>query len=321
MSNLCSAFWKHVNIRPGNRVYPCCRFKNPLATYNNSLEDIIHSEEYKNIRSRNLKGEYIPECEKCYYEESIGHKSLRQEINKSYNTDSVQLEYLEIGFDNLCNLACDGCNSEFSTRWIVKEKEILGESLHPYMDVSDIDSIPSSLNHILFLGGEPLITKKHLRLLRLVKNPETVEITYNTNGSFIPDIEAETLFDQFKKVTFILSIDGYKDLNSQVRKYSDWNDVIEFINWANRKKFNLEFNTVLHINNMLGIEDLYNFINKQQYQKWYINMLTYPQNLDCKNANRDQIIDFLNKIKDLNLPNKDFIINHLQNDDTIVIAH
>jgi len=319
MSKLCSAFWKHVNIRPGNRIYPCCRFKKPLDIRCN-LNNILHSEEYKSLRDRNLKGEYIDECEKCYYEESIGHKSLRQEINESYDTASIQLEYLEIGFDNLCNLMCDGCNSEFSTRWIIKEKELLGKALHPFMSISKINNVPDTLKHILFLGGEPLITQKHLQLLQIVSDPSQVEITYNTNGSFIPDTNAESLFNSFKKVTFILSIDGYGDLNSKVRKYSEWSDILKFINWVYDKGFDLEFNTVLHINNMFGIKDLYSFINKHKFKKWYINMLTYPTHLDCSTVEQKKKIEFLEIISDLNLPNKDFIVNHINND-TIVKSH
>ena len=122
----CSAFWNHTNIRSGNRVYPCCRFKRSIDTFDGDVDNVLHSDAYKDLREQSAKGEFIKGCEKCFYEEKIGHKSLREEFNEKYTMDKVELKFLEIGFDNLCNLTCDGCNSEFSTSWIVKEKEIYG---------------------------------------------------------------------------------------------------------------------------------------------------------------------------------------------------
>ena len=79
----CSAFWKHTNLRPGDRIYPCCRFKNSIADFNGDIENILSIPEYKELRRASLAGEKINGCEKCYYEESIGHKSLREEDRKS----------------------------------------------------------------------------------------------------------------------------------------------------------------------------------------------------------------------------------------------
>ena len=82
MSTFCSAFWKHTNIRPGGRVYPCCRFKHSIGQSDGDLEKVLHSDAYKKLRKLSASGERIRGCEKCYYEESIQHKSLRQEFNE-----------------------------------------------------------------------------------------------------------------------------------------------------------------------------------------------------------------------------------------------
>ena len=162
----CSAFWNHTNIRSGNRIYPCCRFKTSIGQFDGDVGNVLHIPEYKKIREANAKGEFIKGCEKCWYEEKIGHKSLRQEFNEKYTTDNVELKFLEIGFDNLCNLTCDGCNSEFSTSWIIKEKQIYGEAKNKLMEIDEVTNVPDTINKILFLGGEPLITAvsyTHLR--------------------------------------------------------------------------------------------------------------------------------------------------------------
>jgi len=303
----CAAFWKHANIRPGNRVYPCCRFKTPVCNFDGDVKNIIHSTAYQELRTESSQGKFISGCEKCYYEESIGHKSLRQEFNEQYDTDTAELEYLEIGIDNLCNLTCDGCNSEFSTSWMAKEKLIYGEPLHGLMENLPITSVPSSVKKILFLGGEPLITDKHLDL---IKNIDTsIEIVYNTNATFIPN---NTCLEQMKrhKTRFIISIDGYGALNETVREGTKWQQVENFIQWAQLHKFDFEFNTVLHINNYYGIFELQNYLADFD-KNWYINVLTYPTNLDIKNLSTDKKQHFVEAVSKSTLPNKEFILNHL----------
>ena len=245
----CSAFWKHTNIRSGNRVYPCCRFKHSISTFHGNLGTVLHSDEYKDLRKQSAEGKFIKGCEKCWYEEKIGHKSLRQEFNEKYDMDTVELKFLEIGFDNLCNLTCDGCNSEFSTSWIVKEKAIYGEAKNKLMEIDEVTNVPETINKILFLGGEPLITNRHLKLLRQVQNKKPVEIIYNTNGTFIPDNDVLSELKQYDNVTFILSVAGVGTPAEQVRSGTKWTDVLKFIHWVQDNNFNLEFNSVIHKNN------------------------------------------------------------------------
>lgn len=306
----CAAFWQHTNIRPGGRIYPCCRFKTPIAQFDGDLASVIHSNEYKELRDMSAAGEKIQGCEKCYYEESIQHKSLRQEFNEKYSTDLIELKYLEVGLDNLCNLTCDGCNSEFSTSWIAKEIKLKGKSDYGYRTVGEIKNIPEDLTEILFLGGEPLITKAHLDLLNQIETPEKVKVTYNTNAMFIPDQECINIFDKFGKVKFIVSIDGVDKVAESVRGGTKWPQVVDFITWVREKGYHLEFNTVLHKNNWHDIKNIHKFCSNYD-NKWYINMLTYPTELDVRNLSSKEQQIFMEMVKSLDLPNKEFIVNHI----------
>jgi MoaA/NifB/PqqE/SkfB family radical SAM enzyme len=295
----CAAFWKHTNIRGDNRVFPCCRFKTPVDTFDGNIEKVLHSEAYERLRLTDVTT--LPQCSKCMHEEANGKKSLRQEFNEQYDTDSVELEFLEIGFDNICNLTCDGCNAEFSSSWAKKETGKLS-----YTEIDDITEVPNTIKKILFLGGEPLMTSRHTRLLKLVDDPSKVDVIYNTNGTFL--IEDISLLKQFNTVTFILSIDGYKDLNDKVRSGSKWQDITRFIEQVEMLEFNLEINTVLHLNNWHGIKELAAFINSLEVN-WTVNVLTYPQHLDIANYSNKQ--EIINLIKQTSIPNKDYVIRHL----------
>lgn len=304
----CSAFWKHTNIRAGNRVYACCRFKHPIAIFDGDLDKVMHLDAYKMLRNRAAKDEFIPGCEKCAYEESIGHKSLRQEFNEKYDFDEISLDFLEIGFDNLCNLVCDGCNSEFSTSWIAKEEKLYGAAKNKLMEIDEITTVPDTIKKVLFLGGEPLITEKHYHLIKKLKGG--TEIIYNTNATFIPK---DYILDEFNRhnTHFIISIDAYGELNERVRGGTKWEKVLDFIDWCIGNEFSFEFNTVLHKNNFEGIFELQEFLERFD-KRWYINVLTYPKELDIKNCDENIIRKFKSDVESSSLPNKDFILEHLQ---------
>jgi MoaA/NifB/PqqE/SkfB family radical SAM enzyme len=304
MESKCSAFWHHTNVRSDNRVFPCCRFKTPINIFHGNLENILQTDEYIKLREQSLANIPIKGCEKCYYEEALGKESLREQFNRDYDTKSISLEFLEIGFDNICNLTCDGCWGEFSSAWAKKENPNV---VHVRSTV-DIPKVPNSVKKVLFLGGEPLMTTRHKKFLELIDHKHLVDVIYNTNGTFLLDHNLHNLLNQFKSVKFIVSIDGVGDLNSRVRSGSDWNTVLNFIEQIKKSSFKLVIHSVLHLNNWHGFSGLADFVEKNGAE-WTTNILTYPKYLDIANiSNKKRLIEFFNSI---NIPNKEYLINHI----------
>lgn len=305
----CAAFWKHTNLRNNNRVYPCCRFKSPIQDFNGDVENILHSVEYEELRRASSAGERISGCEKCYYEEENGKPSLRETFNAKYDTETVELKYLELGLDNICNLTCDGCFGEFSSEWSKIENPDKPSSYH-IRSTKDFDSVPNTVDKILFLGGEPLMTKRHYRVLQQIQDKENVSVTYNTNGMFLLDDDTVKLLKEFKNVSFIVSIDAFGELNEKVRKGSKWSTIISFIYQIKKLKFCLSVNSVLHLNNWHGFGQLAEFIGIMDLD-WTVNVLTYPKHLDVANLDKkDDCISLISSIS--NLPNKEYILSHIK---------
>ena len=306
----CSAFWNHANIRSGDRIFPCCRFKTPVDKFNGDLTSILKSKSFNDLRSKSLNGELIDGCKKCYYEESIGKESLREKINKEYTNDKVELKFLEIGFDNICNLTCDGCNVEFSHSWGINSfptkhiKELI-------QTVTDIYNIPNTIDKILFLGGEPLMTNKHYKFLLDCSNIENITVIYNTNGTFLFKQEHIELLNKCKKVEIILSIDGYGNLNEIVRKNSRWNQILEFIEQIKNTSFHLTIHSVIHINNWHGLAELSNFIDNISLP-WTVNIVTYPPHLDIKNLSNTDKLKLKTTIKTINKPELNYLLEHIK---------
>ncbi len=302
METKCSAFWKHVNIRNDNNVFACCRYKTPVKKFTENVVDILNSAEYQKIRNDSLEGVYNSNCQKCYYEESLGKKSLRQQFNDEYDCDQVELKFLEVGLDNICNLTCDGCWDEFSSSWAKKNNSptIVRSS-------KEILELPNSVNKVLFLGGEPLMTSRHLRILRAADR-SNLDVTYNTNGTFLLDNETIELLNECKQVKFIVSIDGYKELNEKVRSGSKWESILNFIDQIKQLNYQLTIHTVVHKNNWHGLLELEQFI-KDNLLAWTSNVLTYPKHLDINQVeNKNKVIEVISKSS---IPNKEYILKHL----------
>jgi len=305
---VCSALYNHANIRGGNRVYPCCRFKQSIQQFNGDVENILSSDQYHTLRQSWSIDD--PNCAKCKHEEALGKESLRQWFNKTYSTDEIKLRHLEVGFDNICDLTCDGCWEEWSHSWFVKKNPTANPKAG-ITSTTEFRNIPESIEKVVFLGGEPLMTNRHRRFLESFDTLEHLEVEYFTNGMHKLRDEDYELLKQCKHVHFTISIDGYAALNDQVRSGSVWNTVVETLNEISFT-FDYTIHTTIHKNNWHGLPELKEFTKK--YANWTTNILTFPKNLDIINLEQCD----KNKLKDIlqtyDIPNKEYIKSHLEGD-------
>lgn len=311
-NTLCSAFWNHTNVRGGDRVFPCCRFKKPVQTFDGNIDAILHSAEYDKLREHSAGGVAIPECQKCYMEDALGKKSLRQEFNEQYGTDKVELKYLEIGFDNICNLTCDGCWLEFSSAWGHKTNPEQPKKMH-VMDTTEITTVPDTIERVTFLGGEPLMTNRHITFLKKVNDLSKLSVTYYTNGTFLLQPTEIEILKQTKQGHFIVSIDGVGELNDRVRSGSHWSDVVKFIEQIKQLGFELSVHSVMHLNNWQGFPDLCKFIQQEQLG-WTLGLLTYPANLSIINLSSQEKQVLRSILAQHEIPNRQFVLEYLEHE-------
>jgi sulfatase maturation enzyme AslB (radical SAM superfamily) len=144
----------------------------------------------------------------------------------------------------------------------------------------------------------------------MIKNKHLVSVTYNTNGTFLLDVETVDLLDEFKKIDFILSIDAYGVLNNHVRSGSKWAEILEFIDQIEDLGFDISVHTVVHKNNWFGLPDLTKFIERMKLP-WTTNVLTFPAHLDIINLSDEEKQNFKEILEPLEVPNKDYILDHL----------
>ena len=84
----CAAFYKHTNVRSGNRIFPCCRYKEPVAVFDGNLNKILDLPEMQKLRETPVEDN--PNCAKCIHEETLGKNSLRALFNAEYDSEDVK---------------------------------------------------------------------------------------------------------------------------------------------------------------------------------------------------------------------------------------
>ena len=113
---------------PDGAIVPCCRYSSEEYDKYPKSFDKGYDDIWNDIRKKALEGKQISGCWRCYHDEKLGLKSMRQgaletanEINYDYKTNpdynETELEFIEIQTGRYCNLKCRSCGPKLSTTW------------------------------------------------------------------------------------------------------------------------------------------------------------------------------------------------------------
>lgn len=252
-NTFCIAPWMHLQVEPSGNVQLCCasnlghQYGENMGNLSEStLEEIWNSDQYKKVRVAMMNGERLPKhCAPCYdRERSSINQTERQRFNREF-TDSIPLvdithedgflsqsniKYLDIRFNNLCNLKCRTCGPEWSSSWANESGK---DSALIYNDAwKKLLPHLSQLQKVYFAGGEPLITSEHYDFLEyLIKINTNVELLYTSNFTRLSLKERHVMdyWKHFSVVNAIASIDHYGEYASYVRTGSEYNTIVKNI--------------------------------------------------------------------------------------------
>ena len=223
------------------------------------------------------------ECIRCEEIESVGNNSVRQQsLDRHAPLLDCRSDYLVLGgvLDNVCNSACQTCNSELSTK--------IG-SLHSkeYIKINNselIDTLPvERIVQMDINGGEPSASPNYLKLLENLP-PNVKYLRINTNGSRLITV-LPNLINRGIKVTVTVSLDGIAQIHDYVRWPIKWQDVEKNIS-AYQDMGLYELNTWTTVS-ALNIGDLKNIFTYVQQHKldhsWAL--LEQPSILSVKHNN------------------------------------
>jgi MoaA/NifB/PqqE/SkfB family radical SAM enzyme len=244
----CHDIHSSLNIKwskDGWMVSPCCFTGKILSTINFENKSWF-AELWPQLRKDNISNQPLDPriCQMCINDETVGKQSRRlgeivkrgQNVKHSY----VGPKYIEISMEYTCNQACMICGTGSSSLWrkytnanlqgnspIASDQDI--EKLLENIDLTELDTVQ-------IIGGEPLLTDKHTKLLDFLekkkgKDLSKIELWYHTNGSCIVSEDTLRLWKKFKLVFLYFSLDDIDEAFNYQRYPGDWKTVIDNMHW------------------------------------------------------------------------------------------
>lgn len=223
---LCLAKWKQVSLHLPTGLNNSC-YHPPLhpipieglGTNPGQLHNTPHKKEQRRIMLRN---ERPSECQYCWNMEDLGKLSDRHyrsgepwaavDLDKIKNStgdeDDVIPSYVEVNFNNACNLKCSYCSPQFSSSWADEanrygayptavphnapehftgtRRVIPAREHNPYVEAfwQWWPTLYPRLRHFRMTGGEPLMDKNTYRVFDYVLAAPNPELHLNVTSNF-----------------------------------------------------------------------------------------------------------------------------------------
>ncbi len=269
--HFCVLPWLHFHAWPNKKVMPCCVSDSEMPVSelkdDESILEMMNSEEYKKMRSAMLNDERYEACARCYELEENGTWTLRQSQNMVRGIDNIdlieatnidgsidefKLKYMDIRFSNICNFKCRSCGpgcsnmhgeekltmieehvfiTRFGADGDTKAKTLISNN----EDGTFMDKLKPYLHDVeecYFAGGEILVTPEHYECLDYwIENDlaKNVKLNYTTNMSKITHKGRDLieLWSHFPNMEMWASIDSIGEQGELIRKGFKWNKIKE----------------------------------------------------------------------------------------------
>jgi sulfatase maturation enzyme AslB (radical SAM superfamily) len=290
------------------------------------LRDILHGEENQTIKQDMLNDVLHDRCGHCHLLEKNQKFSPNSVSNRVWylktlkindleffdNTSNHRLHMLDLRWKNTCNFACIYCGPDLSSAWASElnlPQHIKEDALQQSLEY--IYSNLSTVEHIYLAGGEPLLIKENLVLLKKIHeiNPN-VEIRINTNLSIINN-EIYNLLKQFKNVHWTVSVDGIGKEFEYVRYGGVWDQFIDNLQQLRQDFEKINFNSTWCIMTAYGVLDCIEFLQNLGFHEnsFIVNPLDSPKFWHVGNLPDAELALLRNKIQSkLNLSNPEYAL-------------
>lgn len=237
---LCLAKWQQVSLHLPTGLNNSC-YHPPLHEIDaallkdnpSALHNTLHKKEQRKIM---LKQERPAECSYCWTQEDLGNLSDRhyrsgepwaaehyETITNSTGNEDAIPSYVEVNFNNACNLKCSYCSPQFSSSWddeirrfggyptstthndashfIGRRRPIPNREHNPYVDAfwEWWPSLYPKLKHFRMTGGEPLMDKNTYKVFDYVLSFPNPELHIDVTSNFSVDTTLWTKYLDYVK--------------------------------------------------------------------------------------------------------------------------
>lgn len=240
--NFCPALWTSIYTHPDGRVDSCCVGKNDFGNMrSNRIIEILHGQKAKNIRQEMLDGKNLPGCVVCDRQDRSA--TLQKFFVDQYSSipdnwyqdvNNFSLKYVDLRWNNTCNLACIYCGAECSSLWddINRRKKNIPIQKTQREEKNDLlayvlDNV-HTIERVYLAGGEPLMIKENVTFLeKLYEANPNCNILVNSNITLLGDNPVYALLKKFKQVSWLISAESQGALFEHIRWPAKWDTFYE----------------------------------------------------------------------------------------------
>jgi len=233
--SLCLAKWQQVSLHLPTGLTNSC-YHPPLHEIDAALlkdnPGALHNTPYKKEQRKiMLRNERPTECSYCWTQEDLGNLSDRhyrsgepwasehfEAIKNSTGDEDSIPSYVEVNFNNACNLKCSYCSPQFSSSWddeirrfggyptstthndashfTGRRRPIPNREHNPYVDAfwEWWPSLYPKLKHFRMTGGEPLMDRNTYRVFDYVLAFPKPDLHIDVTSNFSVE---EKLWEQY----------------------------------------------------------------------------------------------------------------------------
>jgi uncharacterized Fe-S cluster-containing radical SAM superfamily protein len=297
----CPMPWTGLMYNFNGEVKNCIRSAGPLGDIKHQTIDQILVDNNRPRQQQIIDQQPVPTCHTCYdlergkrgfdiISDRIFYiREFKQTPLDTYQVNNFHLQTIDVRWTNLCNFACVYCGPEFSSKWVnelnFKIEKPSEQQLSDFKEY--IFKNARQLKHVYLAGGEPLLMKENLELLKELNSD--VNLRINTNLSKV-DTGVFDAVCGFKNVHWTVSVETIKDEFEYIRFGGRWSDFLDNLNTIRKLDHKISFNMLwflLNYNTVFGCVDYLkelgfhnnSFVIGALLSPDYLNIRHLPQNM------------------------------------------
>jgi sulfatase maturation enzyme AslB (radical SAM superfamily) len=297
----CPMPWTGLMYNFNGEVKNCIRSAGPLGDIKHQTIDQILVDNNRPRQQQIIDQQPVPTCHTCYdlergkrgfdiISDRIFYiREFKQTPLDTYQVNNFDLQTIDVRWTNLCNFACVYCGPEFSSKWVnelnFKIEKPSEQQLGDFKEY--IFKNARQLKHVYLAGGEPLLMRENIGLLREL-NPD-VNLRINTNLSKV-DTGVFDAVCGFKNVHWTVSVETIEEEFDYIRFGGKWSDFLDNLTTIKKLDHKISFNMLwflLNYDTVFGCVDYLkelgfhnnSFVIGALLGPEYLNIRHLPQNM------------------------------------------
>ena len=300
--HFCPMPWTGLMYNSDGAVKNCIRSDDTLGNIKDApIEDILLGDKNVGKQTNIINNQPAVGCHTCY---DLEHnkkgfdiisdrifyiREFKRTPLDTYQANNFDLQTIDVRWTNLCNFSCVYCGPRFSSKW-AEELQVVRNTPTDAQRAEFKEYIfqhAPNLKHVYLAGGEPLLMKENLELLKKL-NPD-VNLRINTNLSKV-DTGVFDAVCGFKNVHWTVSVETVEEEFEYIRFGGRWSDFLDNLTAIRKLDHKISFNMLwflLNYDTVFGCVDYLkelgfhnnSFIIGALLTPEYLNIRHLPENV------------------------------------------